>query len=163
MEVLGSPTGKRSRQRATSLGSRFPGDKTHHPLDMLKHETKVAYRSPHLRKKHIPGPDTIDSLDNIGIAYHHEGPYDATLLARNTSFQSSPLQAVRSTNEEALRATPDANIRDSLDRHRPLDGVAVIPPGMRDLSGHEMRYEEGANMMIEDGGNYKRWPGVVGI
>lgn len=27
--------------------------------------------------------------------------------------------------------------------------------------GRSYDYEEGADMMIENGGNYKRWPGVV--
>lgn len=122
-------------------------------------EAKRAHRSPHLRKQHIPGPDTIDKLDVIN--YHHEGPYDAALLARNTSHKSSPVAAVRETNNEALRATPRENIMDSIDRHRPLDGVAAIPPGQTDRFGREYKYEEGDNMMIHNGANYKRWPGVV--
>lgn len=76
------------------------------------------------------GPDSIDSLDNIGPgAYHHGGPYDATLLARNTSSAFSPVEAVKGSNEEALKATPTENIQDSIARHRPLDGVATVPPG----------------------------------
>ena len=149
------------RRQVISLSERFPGDQTHRPLDIIRHESKRAHRSPHLRRGHIPGPDSIDRLDIIGAAYHHEGPYDAALLARNRSHKSSPLQAVRASNEEALKATPMEKIQDSIERHRPLDGVATIPPGMRDLSGRVMQYEEGSNMMIEDGGNYKRWPGVV--
>ncbi|KAI9785832.1 MAG: hypothetical protein M1816_008224 [Peltula sp. TS41687] len=149
------------RRRASSLTSRFPGDKTHHPLEMLKRGTKIAQRAPHLRKQYMPGPDLIDNLDNVGTTtYHHEGPYDAALLARNLTPQISPLEAVRSTNEKALRATPKENVRDALERHRPLDGVASIPPGMRDLSGDVMEYEEGTDMMIENGGNYKRWSGL---
>ncbi|KAI9828910.1 MAG: hypothetical protein M1826_005833 [Phylliscum demangeonii] len=159
----GSPTSQARPRRASSLSSRFPGDMTHRPLEMLKRESKAAHRAPHLRKHHLPGADAIDSLDNILGAYHHEGPYDAALLARNTSFESSPLEAVRASNEKALEATPRELIQDSVERHRPLDGVSSIPPGMTDLAGREMRYEEGANMMIEDGGDYKRWPGVVSI
>jgi len=151
-----------NRRRVSSLTSRFPGDQSHRPLDMLKHDAKLANRSPHLRKKHIPGPDTIDSLDTIGGSYHHGGPFDATLLARNTSNISSPVQAVRASNMEALRATPVERIKDSVERHRPLDGVATVPPGMPDQSGRVYKYEEGADLMIEDG-NYKRWPGVVSI
>lgn len=158
--AAGSPTGSAGRRRATSLSSRYPGDQTHRPLQMLTRETKAAYRSPHLRDRHIPPPDAIDVLDNVMGSYHHEGPFDAALWARNISPQTSPLEAVRSTNEEALRATPPEKIQDSLERHRPLDGVAIIPPGMKDLAGNEMRYEEGPNLMIEDGGDYKRWPGV---
>lgn len=150
------------RRRGSSLTSRFPGDQSHHPLDMLKQDAKLAHRAPHLRKRHLPGPDTIDSLDTIGGAYHHEGPFDATLLARNT-HPFSPVQAVSASNMEALKATPHEKIKDSLERHRPLDGVAVVPPGMSDRSGRIYNYEEGADLMIEDGGNYKRWPGVVSV
>jgi len=105
---------------------------SHRPLDQIRKETKVANRAPHLRKKHIPGADTIDSLDisPLGPAYHHEGPYDATLLSRNTNPKSSPVEAVRRSNAEALRATPRENIRDALDKHVPLQGTAIIPPGM---------------------------------
>jgi hypothetical protein len=112
-----------------------------------------------LRKHHQPAPDSIDKLDVFG--YHHEGPYDAALLARNTSWESSPLAAVRDSNNEALKATPRENIIDAVERHRPLDGVAAIPPGQRDRFGREYQYKEGDNMMIVDGGNYRRWPGVV--
>ena len=157
-----SPPNQSGRPRRTSsLSARYPGDRSHRPLDIIRRDTKLANRAPHLRKTHIPGPDTIDSLDNTGFSYHHGGPYDATLLARNLSPQISPVAAVHNTNAEALRATPQEVIKDSLNRHRPLDGVAVIPPGERDISGRAMEYEEGTDMMIADGGNYKRWPGVT--
>ena len=154
--------GSTQRRRTNSLTGRFAGDQSHRPLDLIKHETKLANRSPHLRKRHLPGPDSIDILDvnPIGPAYHHEGPFDATLLARNTSSTHSPVGAVSGTNAEALRATPHDKIQDSLRMHRPLDGTASIPSGMADFSGRQMQYEEGADLMIE-GGNYKRWPGVV--
>ncbi|QSZ29564.1 hypothetical protein DSL72_004079 [Monilinia vaccinii-corymbosi] len=138
------------------------------PLAQLRQETKTAYRSPHLRKKHIPGADTIDSLDHtaFGGAYHHEGPYDATLMARNRSYKNSPVAAVAGTNEEAIRATPREFIQDSLDRHVPLSGTAVIPPGMPGPDGKIMDYEEGADLMREAdaaGGAYKRWDHVVRV
>lgn len=135
------------------------------PLEQIRKEAKAANRSPHLKKKHIPGADLIDSLDDsFDNRYHHEGPYDATLLSRNTSYLTSPVEAVRGTNEEALRATPRENIRDALDKHVPLQGTAVIPPGMCGLDGRPMNYEEGADLMREPdapGGAYKRLPGVV--
>lgn len=160
------PTGNSTgRRRGSSLGERYPGDMSHRPLDQLRKEAKAANRSPHLRKKHLPGADTIDSLDRsmLGGPYHHEGPYDATLLARNTSYKSSPVEAVRGTNEEAIRATPREKIKDSLDRHVPLSGTAVIPPGMAGVDGKPMQYEEGADLMREldaPGGAYKRWEGI---
>jgi hypothetical protein len=156
----------KGRRRGSSLGERYPGDMSHRPLDQLRKEAKAADRSPHLKKKHLPGADTIDSLDRsvIGGAYHHEGPYDATLLARNTSYQSSPVEALRDSNAEALRATPRENIRDAVERHVPLQGTAVIPPGMAGIDGKPMHYEEGADLMREPdapGGAYKRWEDVV--
>jgi hypothetical protein len=113
----------------------------------------------------MPGADPIDILDrSFGGAYHHEGPYDATLFARNTSYKSSPVEAVRGTNSEALKATPRENIRDALDKHVPLQGTAIIPPGMAGLDGRTMNYEEGADLMREPdapGGAYERWEHVV--
>lgn len=149
------------RPRNNSLPSRYAGDRSNRPLDTLTRENRLADRSPHLRKKHIPGADIIDTLDTTTFAYHHEGPYDATLLSRNTNVKNSPVAAVQTTNEEALKATPPEKIHDSLREHRPLDGVAVVPPGMQDVNGRTYDYQEGADLMIEDGGNYKRWPGVV--
>jgi len=141
---------------------------SHRPLEQLRKEAKAANRSPHLRKKHIPGADTIDFLDKSipGSFFHHEGPYDATLLARNTNPKSSPVEAVRRSNAEALRATPREHIRDALDRHVPLQGTAIIPPGMSGIDGKPLHYEEGADLMREEdapGGAYKRWAGVVSI
>ncbi|KIW00991.1 hypothetical protein, variant [Verruconis gallopava] len=129
------------------------------PLEFARDEAKIAHRSPHLKKRHLPGPDQIDRLDVV--SYHHEGPYDATLLARNRSWETSPLAAVADSNAEALKATPRENIIDSIERHRPLVGTATIAPGETDRFGRRYDYKEGDNMMIVDGGNYKRWPGVV--
>lgn len=117
-----------------------------------------------MRKHHHIAPDTIDTLDNVGLGqYHHEGPYDATLLARNNSFSSSPVAAVAGTTTETLKATPHEKIVDSVTSHRPLEGVAVYPPGTTDPEGRTYHYQEGENMMIDlnpGGGPYKRWPGV---
>jgi len=101
----------------------------------------------------------IDRLDVQ--SYHHEGPYDAVLAVRNTSFENSPVAAVSHSNAEALKATPRENIQDSLERHRPLEGTATIPPGMADRFGRTYEYEEGTDMMRDAVGNYKRWPGQV--
>jgi hypothetical protein len=154
------------RRRGDSLGERFPGDISHRPLDQLRKEAKAADRAPHLKKKYVPGTDLIDSLDRtvIGGPYHHGGPYDATLLSRNMNPETSPVAAVQRTNMEALKATPKEHIRDALDKHVPLQGTAVIPPGGYDLSGKQMMYQEGADLMREEdapGGAYKRWVGIV--
>lgn len=116
-----------------------------------------------MTRKHHIRPDTIDTLDNSGLgSYHHGGPYDATLFARNNTT-NSPLAALKDSNAEALRATPKERIIDSVQYHRPLDGVAAYAPGDYDRNGRLYTYEEGDNMMINNtaaGGAYKRWPGV---
>jgi hypothetical protein len=151
-----------TRNRAGSLRERYPGDKSHRPLDQLRHDEKVAHRAPHLRKKNFQGADVIDRLDKAPFGrYHHEGPYDAASLARNRVEKYSPLAAVKDSNEEALKATPRENIADAVQRHRPLEGVAIVPPGMADRFGRVLDYEEGADLMREPGADYRRWPGVV--
>lgn len=157
-----SPVGR--RRRGSSLTERFPGDMSHRPLDQLAREKAIADKSRHATKKHHIQPDTIDNLDTVGAgAYHHSGPYDATLLARNNT-RDSPLAALKDSNAEILKATPKAKIMDSLRGHRPLDGVAAYPPGAVDqLTGQRYDYEQGENLMIDGnpgGGAYKRYDGV---
>ncbi|KAI0882205.1 uncharacterized protein GGS22DRAFT_170441 [Annulohypoxylon maeteangense] len=134
------------------------------PLEAIKRANKAANRAPHLRKKSIARADMIDVLDDTGLGtYHHDGPYDATLASRNRDKRYAPVEAVKYGNAEALKATPREMVMDSLQRHVPLQGTAVIPPGQRDLSGHVMDYEEGADLMREEdapGGPYKRWAHV---
>jgi hypothetical protein len=146
--------------RGGSLRERYPGDPSIRPLDTIRNDVNKANRAHHLRKKNFQGADTIDRLDNIGFSYHHEGPYDAANLARNRDPMHSPVAAVKYTNEEALRATPRENIVDSLTKHRPLEGVAIVPPGMEDRFGRVYDYEEGADLMREPGGDYRRYPGL---
>jgi hypothetical protein len=155
-------------RRSSSLSSRHPNDMTHRPLDMIKRENRAADRAPHLRSRKIQVglTDTIDSLDvtSIGGAYHHAGPYDATLAGRNTNKLYSPVEAVRDSNAEALRATPREYVQDSLVKHVPLQGTATIPPGEKDVGGRTMRYDEGADLMREPdapGGAYRRYDFIV--
>ncbi|ELR10003.1 hypothetical protein VC83_06405 [Pseudogymnoascus destructans] len=152
------------RQRHGSLSQRYPGDVSHRPLDVIRKQNKLASQAPHLKKKHLPQADLIDSLDaSMDQLYHHEGPYDATLLARNTSKYQSPIDAVRASNAEALKATPQENIQDALSRHVPLQGVGIVPAGGRLASGQVMDYTEGDDLMRDSdapGGAYKRWDGV---
>ncbi|PSK60503.1 hypothetical protein C1H76_4398 [Elsinoe australis] len=153
------------RRRGSSLKERYPGDDSHKPLDILRRDSKKAHRSPHLTKRHMPGTDSIDRLDPTisQVPYHHEGPYDAALLSRNTKPEHSPVAALSGSNAEALKATPRENVKNSLDRHVPLDGTAVVPPGQEDRFGRRYNYEEGSNMMLDGdpaGGQYKRYPGV---
>lgn len=111
----------------------------------------------------LVNPDIIDHLDNVGIySYHHEGPYDAVCAERNRDSKHSPLEAVKESNAEALKATPRDKILDSLNSHRPLDGTAFFAPGTTDRSGQLYDYEEGSNMM-DDHSNFFRLPGKVSI
>lgn len=136
---------------------------------MLKRDHRAADRAPHL---HNPGrqqpSDPIDVLDSTGpvpgARYHHEGPFDAAMKQRNANKTLAPVEAVRDTNMEALKATPPEFVQDSLVKHVPLQGTAVVPPGMQDLSGRTMEYSEGADLMREsdaEGGPYRRWEHVV--
>ncbi|KAL8965642.1 MAG: hypothetical protein Q9197_006410 [Variospora fuerteventurae] len=145
-------------RRTSSLSARYQGDRSHRPLEMIARDQKLAQRSPHLRKQQHIGADSIDKLDIIGGGYHHGGPFDAASLARNQQYKNSPIEAVAGTNAEALRATPQEKIVDAVRKHRPIDGVAVVPPGLADREGRLYNYREGTDLMIE--GNYKRWDGV---
>ncbi|KEY74036.1 hypothetical protein S7711_02626 [Stachybotrys chartarum IBT 7711] len=143
------------------LRERFPGDMSHRPLDIIKKETRAANRSH--KPRNVPDTDIIDKLDTIGGTYHHGGPYDATLASRNMNKKYSPVAAVQDSNEEAIRATPRAYVKDSLDRHMPLQGIASIPPGETDMAGSTMRYQEGTDLMRDPdapGGAYRRWDGL---
>ncbi|GAB7364437.1 hypothetical protein MBLNU230_g4978t1 [Neophaeotheca triangularis] len=157
--------GANRSRRSSSLKERHPGDMSNQPLEILRRDSKKAHRSPHLRKQHQPGADMIDRLDPAigGAAYHHEGPFDAALLARNTSYKSAPLAAVESSNQEAINATPKEVIKDAIKGHKPLDHVADVPPGQPDQFGRVYDYEEGTDMMREGAttnAGYKRWPGT---
>ncbi|KAH6853570.1 hypothetical protein B0I37DRAFT_409728 [Chaetomium sp. MPI-CAGE-AT-0009] len=151
-------------RRSGSLRERYPGDMSHRPLAMLTKQHRAADRAPHLRTHRRQQPsDTIDKLDISGPSssvYHHSGPFDAALKERNTNKKYAPVEAVKETNAKALKATPPEYIQDSLVKHMPLQGTAVIPPGMQDMAGRTMDYEEGADLMREKdaaGGAYKRW------
>ncbi|KAJ5678908.1 hypothetical protein N7462_007152 [Penicillium macrosclerotiorum] len=112
------------------------------------------------RPSRLVPTDTIDGLDHTSpYTFHHEGPFDAATRARNRFIKYSPLDAVKSSNAEALRATPADKIRDCLDSHRPLDGVAYYPPGSTDRAGQFYDYQEGPNMMDEHG-RFRRLPGT---
>lgn len=94
------------------------------PLEQIKRETKAADRSPHLRRSAQAKPDQIDLLDDVapvGGAYHHGGPYDATLASRNRDVRHAPLAAVAESNQQALKATPAANIVDAVTRRVPRE------------------------------------------
>lgn len=160
-----APVQNRPR-RGSSLKERYPGDDSGEPLSIIRRDSRKAYRSHHLHKRSIPGADSIDRLDPAvgGRAYHHEGPYDAALLSRNRNPKYAPLDALKDSNAEALRATPSENIKDSVERHRPLEGVAAVPPGQPDRFGRRYDYQEGSDLMHEPSSGdpgYKRWANKV--
>ena len=156
-------------RRGGSLRERYPGDMSHRPLAMLKNEHRAADRAPHLHNHKRQQPsDPIDLLDHTGpvpdVTYHHGGPFDATMKSRNVNKKYSPVEAVKDSNIEAIKATPSAYVQDSLVKHVPLQGTAVVPPGHQDMTGRMMDYQEGADLMRERdaaGGAYKRWDHVV--
>lgn len=129
-----------------------------------KKKSQRSHRHHQSSRKNRVKPDIIDQLDDVStLKYHHEGPYDAIYPERNRISHRSPLEAVKDSNEETLRATPHYKIMDSIQRHRPLDGVAFYPPGTTDEEGHTYDYTEGDNMMTEVHGNFPRAPGTVRI
>jgi hypothetical protein len=90
----------------------------------------------------------------VGTPYHHDGPYEATLAARQIPGRA-PVDALKESNAAILAATPAASIRDCLENHYPLQGVAMYPPGTCGLGDYE-EYD----VMVKDG-NYKRWDHMV--
>ena len=131
----------------------------------VRHSKSASTRKHRSSRSNRPYTDTIDSLDRVGgVVYHHEGPYDATLAAVNVNKKKSPLEAVKDSNLEALKATPPEFIQDSLVKHVPLQGTSNIPSGMPDRFGNVLHYEEGADLMREPdapGGAYRRYDFIV--
>lgn len=65
------------------------------------------------------------------------GPYDAVLAARQVPG-NAPVDALKTSNEETLKATPTSALHDSLEKHEPLDNVALRPG---DYSEENLMYE----------------------
>jgi len=142
-----------STRRSSSV--RYPSSRPPRPTQKRSLSFTPSENGPRHRGQKvsaIPGADTIDRLGAIGdFAYHHDGPYDATLLARQFHGYS-PVEALRDSNEKAIRATPKANIVDCLEKHYPMQGTAVFPPGYNGMED----YEEYDIQRLE--GGYRRWP-----
>ncbi|KAI9934634.1 hypothetical protein ASPWEDRAFT_44080 [Aspergillus wentii DTO 134E9] len=156
------------RQRSSSVPSvHYSGIPEHHPVEpkrrqgsSRRHHHRGSRQPRYSRESQLVNPDIIDMLDDAGfLQYHHEGPYDAVYPERNRNSKHSPIEALKESNAEAIKATPQDKIADCLDSHRPLDGVAFFPPGTTDRDGHTYDYEEGPNMMNEYG-NFTRCPGL---
>ncbi|KAL1967197.1 hypothetical protein VTN77DRAFT_3488 [Rasamsonia byssochlamydoides] len=132
-------------------------------VDQEKNSSRRSHHHHHRHQQRMSrvNPDIIDQLDNVSaVQYHHEGPYDAVYPERNRCSLQSPIDALKESNEETLRATPMYKIMDSIRHGRPLDGVAFYPPGTTDPEGHTYQYTEGDNMMTEIEGNFIRSPGM---
>ncbi|KAL6239306.1 hypothetical protein BDW75DRAFT_137261 [Aspergillus navahoensis] len=119
-------------------------------FDASQHKRRSRHSGHDVRRSQLVSPDVIDRLDTAAqFSYHHEGPYDAVYPERNRISIYSPLDALRESNEEALKATPHHMIADAIGRRRPLDGVAYYPPGHTDREGQTYDYAEGPNLMAE--------------
>lgn len=158
-----------AHQRSTSLPSAYFDGQLQYSMEPRRRRDPPSYyqqpsrRAPrHSRHQRASTSiDIIDRLDDAGVfQYHHEGPYDAACTDKNRHGRLSPVDALKESNAEALRATPHEKIRDCIDSHRPLDGVAFYPPGHTDDNGYSYDYEEGPNM-VNDYGNFMRIPGAV--
>lgn len=76
--------------------------------------------------------DIIDLMDDSvppGLLRHHSGPFDPVTQSAYLPPNKSPLAALQHSTEEALKATPESAIRDSLLKHVPLQNTAVVGPG----------------------------------
>ncbi|OJJ46090.1 hypothetical protein ASPZODRAFT_142719 [Penicilliopsis zonata CBS 506.65] len=143
----------------------FPESREHQPVEPKRKQrdsTGTRGHRHHRSARHSrpKNTDVIDQLDDASaFQYHHEGPYDAALPRRNQDSKKSPIEALKDSHAEILKATPHDKLVDCLESHRPLDGVAFFPPGHTDRDGNTYDYEEGSNMM-NDYGNFFRVPGL---
>lgn len=71
------------------------------------------------------------------------------------------MEALAWSNAKAIAATPRENIIDCLEKHKPLQGTASVPVGMRTAAGQVMGDYEEVDLMVESG--YRRYPGLVSI
>jgi hypothetical protein len=106
-------------------------------------------------------PDIIDRMDDSvppSLLRHHSGPFDPVTRSAYLPPKQSPLAALEHSTEEALKATPQVSIRDSLNKHVPLQNTAVVPPGEHIPGGPEdevLDYKE-ENLI----GDIGRWDGI---
>lgn len=112
------------------------------PSQELAHHDSNT-RNDDRKRGHIPN-DQIDALDNILGSYHHEGPFDATLQARQQ--YRAPLDALKYTTQKAIAHTDPDSLRRSIATKTPLDGVAKV-------GGVPLKSEVGEEVDIEDVGD----------
>ena len=105
--------------------------------------------------------DIIDRMDESvprSLLHHHSGPFDPVTRSAYLPPNRSPLAALQHSTEEALKATPIVSIRDSLNKHVPLQNTAVVSPGEPvpgGLPNEVLSYEE-ENLI----GDVGRWEGI---
>jgi hypothetical protein len=106
--------------------------------------------------------DVIDLMDDstpTGLLRHHDGPYDPVTRSAYLPENKSPLAALAHSTKEALNATPESAIRDSLTQHVPLQNTAVVGPGEHVPGGAPddilSNYKE-ENLL----GDVGRWDGI---
>ena len=132
-------------------------------------ETATSPSEPHHHHHHhhqsrpsnqLP-PDAIDLMDESlppSLLRHHSGPFDPVTKSAYLSQNKSPLAALEHSTAEILHATPEVSIRDSLNKHVPLQNTAVVGPGELvpgGLPDERLDYEE-ENLI----GDIGRWQGV---
>ena len=105
--------------------------------------------------------DIIDLMDDSvppSLLRHHNGPFDPVTRSAYLLPHKSPLAALQHSIEEILKATPEVSIRDSLNKHVPLQNTAVVSPGELvpgGLPDERLDYRE-ENLI----GDVGRWEGV---
>jgi hypothetical protein len=130
-----------------------------------EHSSPQHHHHHHHHEKARPSrelpPDIIDRMDDSvppQLLRHHSGPFDAVTRSAYLSQNKSPLAALAHSNEEALKATPEISIRDSLNKHVPLQNTAIVPPGEHvpgGLPDETLDYKE-ENLI----GDIGRWQGI---
>lgn len=116
----------------------------------------------HLKSRRQLPPDVIDLMDDSvppSLLRHHSGPFDAVTKSTYLPKNKSPLAALEHSTQEALNATPETSIRDSLNKHVPLQNTAVVGPGEHIPGGRPNEtlpdYKE-ENLL----GDVGRWEGI---
>ncbi|EFE40856.1 conserved hypothetical protein [Trichophyton verrucosum HKI 0517] len=146
----GGPSSVRRQRYASPESARLRSARLHRQPDSGPgHLTP----SPHIQ------PDRIDRLDNVAGLYHHEGPYDPVTRERNALPDRAPVQALQSSNQEALNATSNDGGAGNLSQHYPLGGDAVPPPGSRDLTDRFLSFYPRTNVMVEAPAHLQRRAG----
>lgn len=131
------------------------------PPSTSSSDAPPPYRKQHHRKplpKRMP-LDAIDVMDGSippNLLRHHSGPFDAVTKSMFLSQNQNPLVALEHSTQEALEATPEISIQDSLERHVPLQNTAIVEPGQRPYGNDKpVEYEE-ENLL----GDVGRWQGI---